>query len=236
MCPTRARTVTVPLRDGRFRCNARFRAPNDACCCRADRPSAQREASGGPLATEAGDRFHVKGIRPLSPSDWDEVLRINSECQPGVAHLDRTELERLIGLKNEHLGMEGPDGRLVGYLLAFPSDTPYDGEEFFILTKTSIGPFIYVDQVAVDTAMRRKGAGSRLYQAIESAAQRRGVRTLSCEINLNPPNPGSLAFHRSRGFKQTSVMETQDGRTVTLMSKSLESPERQALSPTGRCT
>jgi hypothetical protein len=30
--------------------------PNDACCCRADRPSAQREASCGPLAAEANVR------------------------------------------------------------------------------------------------------------------------------------------------------------------------------------
>ena len=42
------------MRDGLFRRNVRVARPNDACCCRADRPSAQREASCGPLATEAG--------------------------------------------------------------------------------------------------------------------------------------------------------------------------------------
>ena len=39
------------------------RGPNDACCCRAERPSAQREASGGPLATEARvRRTHSLGL------------------------------------------------------------------------------------------------------------------------------------------------------------------------------
>jgi len=33
------------------------RAPNDACCCRADQTSAEREASFGPLATEADVRL-----------------------------------------------------------------------------------------------------------------------------------------------------------------------------------
>lgn len=120
--------------------------------------------------------------------------------------------------------MEGSDARLVGYLLAFPSDTMYDGEEFLFLTKTSTGPFIYIDQVAVDAAMRRTRAASSLYQAIETAAHRQGILVLSCEINLMPPNPDSLAFHRNEGFNQTSVMPTQDGRTVALMSKRLESP------------
>lgn len=170
----------------------------------------------------------MKGIRPLGPSDCEEVLRINAESQPGVAHLDRTELERLICLQNEHLVIEGPEGELVGYLLAFPSDTPYDGEEFLILAETSRGSFIYIDQVAVDAAVRRTGAASRLYQAIESEASRRGILGLTCEVNLNPPNPGSLAFHQRTGFNQTSIMETQDGRTVALMSKQLSSPGAEA--------
>lgn len=170
----------------------------------------------------------MDGIRPLTPSDCEEVLRINAESQPGVAHLDRTEFERLASLQNEHLVMGGPKNALVGYLLAFPSDTPYDGEEFISLTNTSPGPFIYIDQVAVSTDVRRTGAASRLYQATELAAQRRGIQVISCEVNLLPPNPGSLAFHRSKGFFQTGVMETQDGRTVALMSKQLKSPESAA--------
>ncbi len=46
----------MPLRDGPFRRNVRPRGPNDACCWRADPPSAHNEASGGPLATELGVR------------------------------------------------------------------------------------------------------------------------------------------------------------------------------------
>ena len=170
----------------------------------------------------------MKGIRPVASPDCEEILRINAESQPGVAHLYRTELERLVRLKNEHLVIERPNGGVVGYVLAFPSDAPYDGEEFILLTKTSLGPFIYIDQVAVGAAERRTGAASRLYQATEAAALRRGIRELSCEVNLNPPNPGSLAFHRSKGFNQTSVMETQDGRTVALMCKWLKSPGPEA--------
>lgn len=173
----------------------------------------------------------MKGIRPLAPTDCEEILRINAESQPGVAHLDRAEFERLVGLKNEHLVMEGPKGGLVGYLLAFPSDTPYDGAEFILLTKTSLGPFIYIDQVAVGATERRTGAAARLYQATEAAALRRGIQELSCEVNLNPPNPGSLAFHRSKGFNQTSVMDTQDGRTVALMSKRLKGGEHRLVKP-----
>jgi len=40
----------------RFDATSVWRGPNGACCCRADRPSTQGEASSGPLATEAGVR------------------------------------------------------------------------------------------------------------------------------------------------------------------------------------
>ena len=170
----------------------------------------------------------MKGIRPLASTDCEEVLRINAESQPGVAHLDRTEFERLVRLKNEHLVMEGAEGGLVGYLLAFPSGTPYDGEEFLLLTKTLLDSFIYIDQVAVGAGGRRMGTASRLYQAVETVAQRRAIQVLCCEVNLNPPNPGSFAFHRSKGFSQTRVLETRDHRTVALMSKQLKSPEPEA--------
>ena len=48
---------------GRFDATSARRRLNDACCCRADRPSAQREASGGPLATDAGVRCITVALR-----------------------------------------------------------------------------------------------------------------------------------------------------------------------------
>ena len=170
----------------------------------------------------------MKSVRFLSSPDCEEVLRINSQSFPGVARLDSSELERLVAIPNEHLAMEGPDGRLVGYILAFRSDAPYDGEEFLTFVETSVRPFIYIDQIAVDAAMRRMGLASILDKAVEAHALSTSIADLCCEVNLNPPNPVSLAFHQDRGFNQTSVLEAEDGRTVALMAKRLKRTETEA--------
>jgi len=104
----------------------------------------------------------MKDVRILSKSDCDEILRIDSERLSGVARLDKTELERLLAIPNEHIAIDGPDGRLVGCRLAFRSDAPYDGEEFLTLAESAAAPLIYVDQVAVDAGIRRAGLASTL--------------------------------------------------------------------------
>ena len=165
----------------------------------------------------------MKGIRALFASDKDAALRINAESLPGVARLDHSEFERLIKISNRHLALESPHAELVGYMLAFHCDAPYDGEEFLIFGKLATAPFIYIDQVATAPGTRRAGLATSLYEALEKHAQAESVFMLCCEVNLNPPNPVSLAFHQARGFNHTTVLETQDGRTVALMEKNFES-------------
>jgi predicted GNAT superfamily acetyltransferase len=170
----------------------------------------------------------MKGIRALTCLDCEEILRINSESLPGVAHLDRTELERLMAIPNEHLAMECPTGGLAGYMLAFRSDAPYDGEEFLTFAKASAKPFIYIDQVAVDTTTRRMGVATILYNAMAAHALGASLSALCCEVNLKPPNPISLAFHQNSGFNRAGVLDTEDGRTVALMKKTLKGGEPEA--------
>jgi uncharacterized protein len=165
----------------------------------------------------------MKKIRALAISDCEAVLHINAESVPGVARLDRTEFERLVAISNQHLAIDGTEGRLLGYLLAFRSDASYDGEEFLNFVETASEPFIYVDQIAVDARFRRGSLASDLYTVLERRAQSSQAAYLCCEINLSPPNPLSLAFHAHRGFNQTGSLNTADGRTVALMIKRLVS-------------
>lgn len=138
-----------------------------------------------------------------------------------MAHLDGKEFERLLALPNAHLALEDTDATLIGYLLAFPSQAPYDGEEFIALVRSRAERFLYIDQVAVARHMRRTGAASALYEHVEADARRTAFAALCCEVNLEPPNPGSLAFHRQAGFERLGMLETADGRTVALLRKPL---------------
>jgi predicted GNAT superfamily acetyltransferase len=52
-------------------------------------------------------------------------------------------------------------------------------------------------RVVVAPEARGRGLGRRLYEDLAATA---GARPLCCEVNLVPPNPGSLAFHERLGF------------------------------------
>ena len=80
-------------------------------------------------------------------------------------------------------------------------------------------PFLYVDQVAVDSERSRSGIGSRLYAALPELATKRQIEWLCCEVNTSPPNPASLAFHRRLGFIEMGNGDTLDGRRVRYLVK-----------------
>lgn len=150
-------------------------------------------------------------IVPMTGAFSADILRINRDSQPGVAALDASELQRLQSLSARHCVAIDGEGRVAGYVLAFERDSAYDGEEFLALRKLLPGPFLYIDQVAVAAEHRRRGVAAALYRGFE------GV--LCCEVNLQPPNPSSSAFHRGCGFEVIETLSTADGRTVELLKK-----------------
>lgn len=170
----------------------------------------------------------IWNIRNLADPDRSAVLRINAQCQPSVASLDETELLRLMALPNHHLAAGHADRSLAGYALAFDSHAPYDGEEFEFFRAGTDGPFLYIDQVATQSGARRAGVGSALYDALEDLARSTDRHLLCCEVNIDPPNPGSMAFHASRGFSEAGVLRTRDGRRVALLIKRLQGNARDA--------
>ena len=48
-----------------------------------------------------------------------------------------------------------------------------------------------------------------------------GFRTLCCEVNEKPPNPGSLRFHQRQGFKVFKVVEHDPTYVVNFMVKNI---------------
>ena len=160
-------------------------------------------------------------IRPLQHDDSEAVLRINATAGAAVARLDVPELSRLMAISALHLAAVNSSGAVAGYALAFSNEHAYDGEEFLTFRASIDKPFIYIDQVAIDVAARRAGAGRMLYQELASRAESLRAAALCCEVNFVPPNPVSLAFHRRVGFARTGALDTLDGRTVALLRRAI---------------
>lgn len=62
--------------------------------------------------------------------------------------------------------------------------------------------FVYVDRVVVSPAARGKGYARALYTDLFQRAKSAGHTRIVCEVNLDPPNPISDAFHASLGFSE----------------------------------
>ena len=110
------------------------------------------------------------------------------------------------------------EGRVAGYLLGFLPSSGYDGEEFLWFRQRRQG-FIYVDQIAVAASSRGHGIGRRFYAELARWGRVHSCRSIVCEVNLVPPNPASLAFHRTCGFSEVGRLLVADGREVALMER-----------------
>ena len=68
--------------------------------------------------------------------------------------------------------------------------------------------------------LRSQGVGPRLYAAVEDVARADGASEVTCEVNVRPANPGSLAFHARLGFVEVGRQETKGGSTeVALLAR-----------------
>ena len=67
--------------------------------------------------------------------------------------------------------------------------------------------------------MRGRGLGQQIYAQIKSMAKASGLHWLAAEMNLEPPNPASLAFHRRQGFVEIG----QQGAGGKIMSMQIVS-------------
>jgi uncharacterized protein len=160
-------------------------------------------------------------IRRASPRDHGAILAINAEGVPGVSPLDREELGRL-AVAADPLLVAVRHGRVAGYLIAFGPGASYEGTCYLWLRERHPRS-LYIDQVAVGAESRRSGAASALYDAIADMAVSRSLEELTCEVNLEPPNPVSMRFHERRGFREVGRLDVPDGRRVSLQARSVSS-------------
>jgi uncharacterized protein len=71
--------------------------------------------------------------------------------------------------------------------------------------------FIYVDLVVVAPLMRGRGYARLLYTDLFEQARRAAHRLVVCEINTDPPNPASDAFHAAFKFEEVGRATIHQG-------------------------
>jgi uncharacterized protein len=161
-------------------------------------------------------------IRRATAGDHEAILAINAQGVPGVSALAAADLDRLAAAADPLL-VAVRDGSMAAYLIAFRPDAAYEGT-CFRWFREHHPRSLYIDQVAVGADWRRSGVASELYTELEIAARERGLDALTCEVNLDPPNPQSMAFHGVLGFREVATLDVPDGRRVSLQVRPVSAP------------
>lgn len=157
-------------------------------------------------------------LRPIAPDDHAEVLALNERNVALTAPMDEARLVELAGVADRACVIEHDD-QFAGFVLTFRAGTAYDSPNYRWFTHRYGDDFYYLDRVVVHENFRRLGLGSVVYDELEAHAQDLAP-VFALEVNLEPPNEPSLAFHRNRGYTRVGE-QAVDGHLVELMVKPL---------------
>ena len=157
------------------------------------------------------------GLRPITEADVPAVLALNHRFVDLLSPLDVERLLRLVGLA-DHADVVEVDERVVGFVLTMAPGADYDSENYLWHAARYGDSFYYLDRIVIAEEMRRRGLAGFVYDAMEDVARQFGRMTL--EVNVDPPNQGSLAFHERRGYVEVARLG-EPGHVVGLMAKEL---------------
>jgi predicted GNAT superfamily acetyltransferase len=136
----------------------------------------------------------------------DALLALNNAHAQELSWLEGGKLDSMI--RNAFLARR--IGSVDAFILAFDQDSDYAGENF-LWFQSRYERFVYVDRIVVAAEARGRGLARRLYEDLFAAAGLAGQQMIVCEVNVEPPNPESDAFHAGFGFEEVGAALLRSG-------------------------
>ncbi|HVR43075.1 MAG TPA: GNAT family N-acetyltransferase [Thermoanaerobaculia bacterium] len=158
-------------------------------------------------------------IRPVRTADLPRLVEMNNAVVPDVNPLELDAMRRFAET-SPWFRIAELDGAPAGFVVVLRPDADYASLNFRWF-RDRYADFVYVDRIAVDAAARRRGLARALYDDVGAFALECGAPMICAEINLEPPNPASIDFHRRRGFEQVGTLDHDEGKRVVMMVKRL---------------
>lgn len=153
--------------------------------------------------------------RALEPADYAWVLALSAANEVETGHIDAAWLD---AMSRQWFAARVIDQ--AAYLIAFAPGAAYESPNFHWLCAREQG-FVYVDRIVVAAAMRGRGLARALYQDLFALARAADARSVVCEVNFDPPNPGSDAFHARMDFTEIGRATLVNGKTVRYLKRDL---------------
>jgi len=160
-------------------------------------------------------------VRNIETADLSKVLEINNANTPGVSELTFAELELDLHSSLHALVTENEQGEVCAFCITFDPGAPDAGDNHRWFAER-YKSFVYLDRIAIDSNYQNRGLGALLYQSVEHHMLNSAEHSLlCCEVNLEPPNPGSLRFHKRIGFTEFDHRSYNEFDRVSLLGKNI---------------
>ncbi len=149
-------------------------------------------------------------LRDATPDDFAAILAMNEES---LRFLGPLTVEQLAAIHSEaayrRVFVDG--GCAVAFLLALREGCAYPSLNYRWFVER-YERFLYVDRIVVANSHHRRGIGEALYADLFDFARRIGTPCITCEIDIDPPNPVSSRFHARHGFVEVGTQTVAAGK------------------------
>lgn len=157
-------------------------------------------------------------LRELTPSDLPAITELNNASVPAVPAMTEDALGVVLAASTFGFAAADEDD-VIGFIIGFATGTDYASPNYRYFERRGTD-HLYVDRIVVAESARGMRVGQALYERVVELAVAGSRAEVTCEVNLDPPNPGSLAFHGRMGFREVGRQRT-DYATVALLARPL---------------
>jgi hypothetical protein len=151
----------------------------------------------------------------VSAAEW---LALNGAHERETSALSAAAFDRYVATAFYARGTRSP----AAFLIAFDQDANVLSPNFHWF-RARYSRFVYIDRIIVAAEGRGLGIARRLYLDLFALAAAAGHDTITCEVNSEPPNHASDAFHDRLGFTVVgAAVLAERGKAVRYLVRSID--------------
>ena len=169
-------------------------------------------------AKTAAQEFKVV-IEQMEEEDLPLVRKLNNQFIEAVGEVSLQKFKYLLNAA-AHAYLVKDQGRVIAFYMTHPAGIDYQSKNYIWHNSQGHTDFIYMDRIIVDTEYQNLRIGTKLYQHLETVMRKQKLNLICAEVNVVPPNPASLRFHKRLGFKIVKhAHEHEPGYVVDFLVK-----------------
>lgn len=153
-------------------------------------------------------------LRTATLADTAAIVAMNADVVAVTSPMDAARFAHLFAICEYCIIAEDGDVP-VGFVLAMRDGAAYENGNYDWFLKR-LGRFVYIDRIVISEAGRGQGVGGLLYEYVAKVAKESGALVMAAEMDLEPPNIGSLQFHKKIGFNELGSRALDSGKVVSM--------------------